>query len=223
MSNAIQEFNCNARQVRVIMKDNELWFVAKDVCEILENSKYRDAITKLDNNESVSVKVDTLGGTQEMSVINESGLYTLIIRSNQPDAKKFRRWVTHEVLQSIRKTGSYNTARNYKVSDIKAMQRMIEKPKYKLSDLERRTMTKKLVAILMGDDIFNNIDEDDDLVIVKGAKSNNLIKYLRKVGTADIQNAIDAVGGTCGSIKKLMYRLAKCGLIKSLGNGRFGI
>ena len=54
MSSAIQEFNFNARQVRVIMKDNEPWFVAKDVCEILEISKYRDAITKLDNNERVS-------------------------------------------------------------------------------------------------------------------------------------------------------------------------
>ena len=126
-------------------------------------------------------------------------------------------------MPSIRKTGSYNAARNYKVSDIKAMQRMIEKPEYKLSDLERRTMTKKLAAILMGDDIFNNIDADDDLVIVKGAKSNKLIKYLRKVGTADIQDAIDAVGGTCSSIQRLMYRLAKRGLIKSLGNGRFGI
>ena len=126
-------------------------------------------------------------------------------------------------MPSIRKTGSYNAARNYKVSDIKAMQRMIEKPEYKLSDLERRTMTKKLAAILMGDDIFNNIDADDDLVIVKGAKSNKLIKYLRKVGTANIQDAIDAVGGTCSSIQRLMYRLAKRGLIKSLGNGRFGI
>ena len=96
------------------------------MCEILGISKYRDAITKIDNDESVSVKVDTLGGAQEMSVINESGLYTLIMRSNKPEAKKFRKWVTSEVLPSIRKTGSYNAARNYKVSDIKVMQRMIE-------------------------------------------------------------------------------------------------
>ena len=219
----LQVFDFNEHAVRVIMQDGEPWWVAKDVCEILEISKYRDAITKLDDDERCPVKVDTLNGTQEMTAISESGLYTLIIRSNKPEAKKFRRWVTHEVLPSIRKTGSYNTARKYKVSDIKAMQRMIEKPEYKLSDVERRTMTKKLAAILMGDDVFDNVDEDDDLVIVKGAKSNNLIKYLRKVGTADIQDAIDAVGGTQGSIERLMYRLAKRGLIKSLGNGRFGI
>ena len=222
-STDLQVFDFNEHAVRVIMQDGEPWWVAKDVCEILEISKYRDAITKLDDDERCPVKVDTLNGTQEMTAISESGLYTLIIRSNKPEAKKFRRWVTHEVLPSIRKTGSYNTARKYKVSDIKAMQRMIEKPEYKLSDVERRTMTKKLAAILMGDDVFDNVDEDDDLVIVKGAKSNNLIKYLRKVGTADIQDAIDAVGGTQGSIERLMYRLAKRGLIKSLGNGRFGI
>ena len=219
----LQVFDFNEHAVRIIMQDGEPWWVAKDVCEILEISKYRDAITKLDDDERCPVKVDTLNGAQEMTAISESGLYTLIIRSNKPEAKKFRRWVTHEVLPSIRKTGSYNTARKYKVSDIKAMQRMIEKPEYKLSDVERRTMTKKLAAILMGDDVFDNVDEDDDLVIVKGAKSNNLIKYLRKVGTADIQDAIDAVGGTQGSIERLMYRLAKRGLIKSLGNGRFGI
>ena len=219
----LQVFDFNEHAVRIIMQDGEPWWIAKDVCEILEISKYRDAITKLDDDERCPVKVDTLNRAQEMTAISESGLYTLIIRSNKPEAKKFRRWVTHEVLPSIRKTGSYNTARKYKVSDIKAMQRMIEKPEYKLSDVERRTMTKKLAAILMGDDVFDNVDEDDDLVIVKGAKSNNLIKYLRKVGTADIQDAIDAVGGTQGSIERLMYRLAKRGLIKSLGNGRFGI
>ena len=217
----LQVFDFNEHAVRIITQDGEPWWVAKDVCDILELDT--ENIRRLDDDEKGLNKIQTPGGTQNMNVISESGLYTLIIRSNKPEAKKFRRWITHEVLPSIRKTGSYNTARKYKVSDIKAMQRMIEKPEYKLSDVERRTMTKKLAAILMGDDVFDNVDEDDDLVIVKGAKSNNLIKYLRKVGTADIQDAIDAVGGTCGSIKRLMHRLAKRGLIKSLGNKRFGI
>ena len=223
----LQVFDFNEHAVRIIMRDGQPWWVAKDVCDILGLANAREAMKALDDDEKMTVRISDgtspMGGNPNMNIVSESGLYTLIIRSNKPEAKKFRRWVTHEVLPSIRKTGSYNAARNYKVSDIKAMQRMIEKPEYKLSDLERRTMTKKLAAILMGDDIFNNIDADDDLVIVKGAKSNKLIKYLRKVGTADIQDAIDAVGGTCGSIERLMYRLAKRGLIKSLGNGRFGI
>ncbi|MBR0044022.1 MAG: Bro-N domain-containing protein [Synergistaceae bacterium] len=222
----LQVFDFNEHAVRIIMQDGEPWWVAKDVCNVLELADVTSALRGLDDDEKVLRKISgelSSSGTPNIMTINESGLYTLIMRSNKPEAKKFRRWVTHEVLPSIRKTGSYNTARKYKVSDIKAMQRMIEKPEYKLSDVERRTMTKKLAAILMGDDVFDNVDEDDDLVIVKGAKSNNLIKYLRKVGTADIQDAIDAVGGTQGSIERLMYRLAKRGLIKSLGNGRFGI
>ncbi|MBR0095610.1 MAG: Bro-N domain-containing protein [Synergistaceae bacterium] len=222
----LQVFDFNEHAVRIIMQDGEPWWVAKDVCNVLELADVTSALRGLDDDEKVLRKISgelSSSGNPNIMTINESGLYTLIIRSNKPEAKKFRRWVTHEVLPSIRKTGSYNTARKYKVSDIKAMQRMIEKPEYKLSDVERRTMTKKLAAILMGDDVFDNVDEDDDLVIVKGAKSNNLIKYLRKVGTADIQDAIDAVGGTQGSIERLMYRLAKRGLIKSLGNGRFGI
>ncbi|MBR0220152.1 MAG: Bro-N domain-containing protein [Synergistaceae bacterium] len=222
----LQVFDFNEHAVRIIMQDGEPWWVAKDVCNVLELADVTSALRGLDDDEKVLRKISgelSSSGNPNIMTINESGLYTLIMRSNKPEAKKFRRWVTHEVLPSIRKTGSYNTARKYKVSDIKAMQRMIEKPEYKLSDVERRTMTKKLAAILMGDDVFDNVDEDDDLVIVKGAKSNNLIKYLRKVGTADIQDAIDAVGGTQGSIERLMYRLAKRGLIKSLGNGRFGI
>ena len=73
----------------------------------------------------------------------------------------------------------------------------------------------------MGDDIFNNIDEDDDLVIVKGVRANKLIQYLRKVGTVDMQDIIDAVGGTCSSIRTITQRLSKRGLVKHLGNGRF--
>ena len=107
MDNGLQLFQYKNNQVRVIEKDGEPWFVAKDVCEILDISKYRDAITKLDDDERVSVKVDTLGGEQMMTAISESGLYTLIMRSNKPETKSFRRWVTHEVLPDIRKHGMY--------------------------------------------------------------------------------------------------------------------
>lgn len=87
-------------------KGNPL-FVAKDVCDILGISKYRDAILRLDEDERGSVRVDTLGGIQEMGAITESGLYTLTIRSDKPEARPFRKWVTSEVLPAIRKTGGY--------------------------------------------------------------------------------------------------------------------
>lgn len=107
--NELQVFN-NAMfgNVRIFLEDNEPWFVAKDVCECLAISKHRDAISRLDDDERGSLKVDTLGGKQEMATVNEYGLYSLVMSSRKPEAKDFRRWVTHEVLPSIRKYGSYN-------------------------------------------------------------------------------------------------------------------
>lgn len=97
--------------------DGEPWFVAKDVCVALGIEKYRDALGRLDDDEKgCPVTVDTLGGPQKMSAVNESGLYNLIFQSRKPEAKKFRKWVTSEVLPSIRKTGSY-VAPARKVSD----------------------------------------------------------------------------------------------------------
>lgn len=100
-------FDYKGKQVRTIQKDGETWWVLKDVCGILGISKYRDTASRLDEDERGSVRVDTPGGEQEMTVVNESGLYNVILRSNKPEAKPFRKWVTAEVLPSIRKTGGY--------------------------------------------------------------------------------------------------------------------
>ena len=94
-------------QVRVVKIDEEPWFVAKDVCDVLGISKYRDAIAKLDADERLSVFVDTVGGQQKASAVNEFGLYSLVFKSNKPEAHAFKRWVTHELIPSVRKTGSY--------------------------------------------------------------------------------------------------------------------
>lgn len=96
--------------VRVLEQGGEPWFVAKDVCECLAISKHRDAISRLDADERGSFKVDTLGGKQEMATVNEYGLYSLVLSSRKPEAKEFKRWITHEVIPSIRKYGSFNMA-----------------------------------------------------------------------------------------------------------------
>ena len=108
--NEIIPFGYDDQLVRTVMIDDAPWFVARDVCKILGISKYRDAVASLDEDEGCPVEVDTLGGVQKMSAINESGLYTLIMRSNKPEAKRFRKWVTAEVLPSIRKTGQYGNS-----------------------------------------------------------------------------------------------------------------
>jgi prophage antirepressor-like protein len=112
MNNMPTIFNFEDRKVRVVIVNNEPWFVAKDVCEVLEISKHRDAVSRLDDDERGSVLVDTPGGKQEMTAVNEYGIYSLVMTSRKPEAKKFKRWVTHEVLPAIRKTGSYSVQQN---------------------------------------------------------------------------------------------------------------
>lgn len=106
--NAMQVFNYEGNKVRTVMKDGEPWWVLRDACQALGISKHRDMAAKLDADERASTKMDTPGGAQNITIINESGLYHLIFHSNKPDANRFRRWVTHEVLPTIRKTGSYS-------------------------------------------------------------------------------------------------------------------
>ena len=108
MSNLPQVFNYKNQQVRVIIVNGMPWWVAKDVCEVLDISNYRDAVSRLDEDERGSVLVDTLGGPQQMAAVNEPGLYGLIMTSRKPEAKQFKRWVTHEVLPAIRQTGTYS-------------------------------------------------------------------------------------------------------------------
>ena len=93
--------------VRIVDRDGEPWFVAKDVCGALGIAKVDSAIRSLDEDEKDAHSMSTLGGNQEMTVVSEAGLYSLIMRSRKPEAKTFKRWVTHEVLPSIRKTGAY--------------------------------------------------------------------------------------------------------------------
>ncbi|MGG3790253.1 BRO family protein [Geobacillus thermodenitrificans] len=102
-----QVFTYGETQVRTIIKNGEVWFIAKDVCSVLDIKNSRDALGRLDEDEKGVVLTDTLGGKQQMLCVNEAGLYNLVLRSRKPEAKQFKRWVTHEVLPTIRKTGGY--------------------------------------------------------------------------------------------------------------------
>lgn len=96
--------------IRTIEKDGEPWFVGKDVAIALGYNNPRDAFKKhIDEEDKGVAKCDTLGGTQETTIINESGLYSLVLSSKLPGAKQFKRWITSEVIPSIRKHGAYMT------------------------------------------------------------------------------------------------------------------
>jgi len=103
-------FRFEAREVRTLLIDDQPWFVAADVCESLSIANTARAMSRLDDDEKGVHSVNTLGGTQNVSILNESGLYSLILTSRKAEAKRFKKWVTAEVLPAIRKHGRYEDA-----------------------------------------------------------------------------------------------------------------
>lgn len=110
----------DARDLRVMMQDEEPWFAAADVCELLTIANARDAVGRMPEDEKMTVGFSDgqktgRGGAQCLTYISEPGLYRLIFRSNKPEAKKFQDWVFHEVLPAIRKTGRFDVAEHHRV------------------------------------------------------------------------------------------------------------
>ena len=118
MSNEIQIFNFQENnEIRIINQNGEPWFVAKDVCDILGLTNVTKALYALDDDEKMTLTLSKShlgqrGGAQKINVISESGLYALILRSDKPNAKVFRKWITSEVLPALRKNGSYSMTQN---------------------------------------------------------------------------------------------------------------
>ena len=109
----LKKFSFDGYDIRTkVDASGNTWFVAKDVCDVLEIGNTSMSIARLDDDEKGFSTVDTLGGLQEQAIINESGLYSLILTSRKPEAKRFRKWVTSEVLPSIRKTGRFTKQKN---------------------------------------------------------------------------------------------------------------
>jgi len=108
MDKLSQVFQYEDKPVRTVVVNGEPWFVAKDVCDVLEIANSSDALKRLDEDEVDSTEVtDALGRKQVTNIVNEPGLYALILGSRKPEAKLFQRWVRHEVLPAIRQTGMY--------------------------------------------------------------------------------------------------------------------
>ena len=112
MKQELQIFNYKNSQIRTVEQDGQVWFVAKDVCDILELTNAREAIKSLDDDERSSVRItdgtSPKGGNPNVNLIAESGVYALAFKSHKPEAKNFARWVRKEVLPSVIHTGSYS-------------------------------------------------------------------------------------------------------------------
>lgn len=107
--NTLKSWDYGSHEIRTIEKDGEPWWVLSDVCKVLELSSPHKIADRLDTDEKGRNLIPTPGGSQEMTIINESGLYSVILRSDKPQAKPFRKWVTSEVLPTIRRHGAYMT------------------------------------------------------------------------------------------------------------------
>ena len=140
--------------IRTVTIENEPWFVGKDVAEALGYSNSRKALSDHVHDDDKGVtKCDTLGGKQDLTIINESGLYSLILSSKLPNAKKFKRWVTNEVLPSIRKHGAYMTGQTperIKALEVKEMNARVRMSNQflKLANVDT-SMSKDYKAILI--------------------------------------------------------------------------
>ena len=183
MENNLQIFEYNKSDVRVIEQDGEPWFVAKDVCGILELTT--EITRRLDEDEKGLKKIQTLRGMQDMTVISESGLYALIMRSNKSEAKQFRKWVTGTVLPSIRKTGMYATPKTVEQiltdpdSFIKILQEL-KASRTKAAELETKIENNRPKVIFA-----DAVDASEDSMLI-----GNFAKILKQNGIDIGQNRL---------------------------------
>lgn len=215
--NELQIFKNNQfGNVRIVMKEQEPWFVAKDVCNCLEINNSRQALIRLDDDEKSSVILnDGTPGNPEKSIVNEYGLYSLVLSSRKQEAKEFKRWITHDVIPQIRKTGQYvadiprtlpDALRAYanEVEEHNKAKALIEeqKPKVLFADSVAASHTSILVGDLakllhqngvknMGQKrLFNWLRENSYLIKRKGSDYNSPTQKAMEMGLFQIKETV---------------------------------
>lgn len=172
-------------EVRILIRENkEPWFVAVDVCKILDIANVSDAIGRLDEDEKLTSVLPIAGQKRTVNLINESGLYALILRSRKPEAKSFRKWVTSEVLPSIRKHGAYLTPE--KTEELITNPDLIIELAQALK-AERAKVVEMQPKVEFAEIIANYSDEVFDIgetakILKLSYGRNTLFQHLRKIG-----------------------------------------
>ena len=137
--NNLQIFVYSGEQMRTVQRDDGLWWVLRDVCRVLNIGNVTDTKKRLDPDEvDLTDLIDSMGRVQSTTIINEPGLYAVILRSDKPEAKQFKRWVTHDVLPSIRKTGAYGIPPE-RLARITALQKRLDEWHELTDEMERLT------------------------------------------------------------------------------------
>ena len=179
--------------IRSLLKNGQPWFVAADVCKALEIGNSRQATSRLDADEKGVISTDTPGGAQTMTIVSEPGLYTLILGSRKPEAKAFRRWITHDVIPAIRKTGGYVAnseafIQNYLPFADESIKNLFRST-LAVIEQQNRKMREDAPKVLFADSVSSS---DDDISVGELAKilaqhgvdfgRNRLFYQLRKDG-----------------------------------------
>ena len=133
-------------EIRTTVQNGEPWFVAADVCKALDIENNRKATNRLDDDEKGVTLSDTLGGKQKLTIVNEAGLYSLVLGSRKPEAKAFKRWITHEVLPSIRKTGGYITGQEG-LSDTELLEKAVLVAQRRIAERDKQIERMKPAQI----------------------------------------------------------------------------
>jgi prophage antirepressor-like protein len=178
-------FQYHGQQVRVLIRDGQPWFVAKDACEALNISNHRDAVARLNPSMRDDVGIpDAMGRTQVTTVISEAGVYKLTFRSYKPEAEAFSDWVAGEVLPSIRRDGLYVTDALLNDPDhlLRVTQRLVEERKVRLEaerQLQLQAPKVELYDILLS---AKNAQTMNEVAKAFGWGRNRLFAFLRKKG-----------------------------------------
>ncbi|MDE1465646.1 phage antirepressor [Spartinivicinus poritis] len=187
--NDLIPFQFGSSAVRIINIEGEPWFVSKDVAEVLGYATAYKMTRSLDENEKGPQIVGTLGGAQELSLISESGLYSAILKSRRPEAKAFKKWVTNEVLPTIRKTGGYIAGQENDSPEVimaKALQvaQSIIETKAKQLAVAKQETNEALPKIEFHDQVAQAPDAITvgEAAKIIGTGRNRLFEYMRQIG-----------------------------------------
>ncbi|OMF00256.1 phage antirepressor Ant [Paenibacillus amylolyticus] len=183
--NQVIPFMYGAAEVKTININNEPWFLAKDICDVVDIKNTAQALDGLDEDEKLVYAVHISGQSRESWFVNEPGLYTLIIRSRKPEAKQFKRWITHEVIPSIRKHGAYMTE--------STIERMVNDPDFLIklgetlkAEQEARRALEQKIQIDQPKVLFaDSLQASSDCILIA-----NLAKILKQNGVNTGQNRL---------------------------------
>jgi prophage antirepressor-like protein len=203
MENNLQIFNYNTNQIRTIQKDGEPWFVATDVCQTLDIRNATQTVCRLEKDERSMFNIGRQG---EVHIVNEYGLYNLILGSRKEEAKQFKRWITHEVLPSIRKTGTYSTVDYSNLSPelqlFKTMFDSVANQQLRLQQTEQSLASIKETIVAIPDDWRASINRN--LNAISRAVGPNEFKSVRSESYRLLENR-----GGCDLERRLMFLKAR--------------